>query len=550
MRIKFNILILLFLALTSSLSAQVPDKPLTGIEEQKIWGNDSVAARMTDTLMNENLNLFVSDKLDSLVNTWYIKNAFVYDKSEFDSLPENIKTYLPDSVYISRLQAIDSFLPLPYNETVRNFIGLYTIRKRELTSYIYGLSNYYFPIFEEALERYQLPHELKYLPIIESALNPKAFSRAGASGLWQFMIGTGKLYGLEVNSYIDERNDPIKSSDAAARYLRDLYAIYGDWHLVIAAYNCGPGTINKAVRRNGGKQNYWEIYYSLPRETRGYIPVFIAATYMMHYGKEHMMKAAEPRFKTVTDTIEIHNYLNFEQLAAVLNISIEELRQLNPQYRRDIIPARPEKPYVLKLPAESVSAFIDNQSQVFAYNRDKYFPNNQLVPLRSGRTRGSRTIINTAGMNESTYVVKSGDNLGAIASKYRVTVNDLKEWNNLKKHNLRIGQQLIVYVTGKSNKNKIIQGDKPKTETQALAVSPAETKTTNTDSSVVSTVSKMNEAASTEEYILYTVQSGDSLFTIAKKFPGITDADLKAFNNIRNVKGLYPGQQIKIPKRA
>lgn len=550
MRIKYNILYLSLLLLTSSLFAQVPDKNLTGFDVQKAWGSDSVAARMADTLENENLNLLVSDKLDSLVNTWYIKNAFVYDKSEFDSLPENIKTYLPDSVYISRLQAIDSFLPLPYNETVRNFIGLYTIRKRELASYIYGLSNYYFPIFEEALERYHLPNELKYLPIIESALNPKAFSRAGASGLWQFMIGTGKLYGLEVNSYIDERNDPIKASDAAARYLRDLYDIYGDWHLVIAAYNCGPGNINKAVRRNGGKQNYWDIYYSLPRETRGYIPVFIAATYMMNYGQLHMMKAAEPKFKTVTDTIEIHNYLNFEQLAAVMNISVEELRQLNPQYRRDIVPARQDKPYILKLPAESVSAFIDNQSQIFAYNRDKYFPNNQLVPLRSGRSRGSKVAINPAGMNETVYVVKSGDNLGAIASKYRVTVDDLKDWNNLKKHNLKIGQQLIVYVAGKTGKGKNVQAEKQNTGNQTLAAVPAEIKTAVPDTTAAASAPKVNETASTDDYILYTVQSGDSLFTIAKKFPGITDADLKAFNNIRNVRGLYPGQQIKIPKRA
>jgi membrane-bound lytic murein transglycosylase D len=550
MKIRYNIIILSFLAFASSISAQVPDKSLTGFDVQKVGGIDSVAARMADTLVNENLNLLVSDKLDSLVNTWYIKNAFVYDKSEFDSLPENIKTYLPDSVYISRLQALDSFLPLPYNETVRNLIGLYTIRKRDLTSYIYGLSNYYFPIFEEALERYQLPHELKYLPIIESALNPKALSRAGASGLWQFMIGTGKLYGLEINSYIDERNDPIKASDAAARYLRDLFDIYGDWHLVIAAYNCGPGNINKAVRRNGGKQNYWDIYYSLPRETRGYIPVFIAATYMMNYGQEHTMKAAEPKFKTVTDTIKIHNYLNFEQLAAVLNISVEELRQLNPQYRRDIIPARQEKPYILRLPAESVSAFIDNQSQIFAYNREKYFPNNQLVPLRPGRSRGSKVIINPAGMNESTYVVKSGDNLGAIASRYRVTVDDLKEWNNLKKTNLKIGQQLTVYVAGKTAKSKNTQPEKPSTESQAVATTPAKLKISGSDSSGVASSTKTNETASTEDYILYTVQSGDSLFTIAKKFPGITDADLKAFNNIRNVRGLYPGQQIKIPKRA
>ncbi|HEY5510223.1 MAG TPA: transglycosylase SLT domain-containing protein [Prolixibacteraceae bacterium] len=552
MLIKLNILIFAILAQTVIAFAQKPSKTLSAEEEQKIWATDSVGNKMADKMVNENLNLFVSDKLDSLVNTWYVKNAFVYDKSEFNSLPEEIKTYLPDTVYINRLQAIDSFLPLPYNETVRNFIGLYTIRKRELTSYIYGLSNYYFPIFEEALERYQLPHELKYLPIIESALNPKAFSRAGASGLWQFMIGTAKLYGLEVNSYIDERNDPIKSSDAAARYLRDLYAIYGDWHLVIAAYNCGPGNINKAVRRNGGQQNYWAIYYSLPRETRGYIPVFIAASYMMHYGNEHMLKAAEPRFKTLTDTIEVHNYLNFEQLAAVMNISVEELRQLNPQYRRDIVPARPEKPYLLKLPSEKISAFIDNQVQIFAYERERYFPNNQLVPLKNVRSRGSKTnYAGAAGMKEITHVVASGDNLGSIASKYRVSIDDLKEWNSFRKKTLQIGQHVIVYAPSKTLKIQEAKIEKSKADQPSLANnSSPETKKVETASMASSTAQAGKETTTSEEFILYTVQIGDSLFTIAKKFPGITDADLIAYNKIRNVRGLYPGQQIKIPKRA
>ncbi len=552
MTIKFKILILTILLLSGSVMAQVPEKPITAEEEQKVWGNDTIANKMADKMVIENLNLLVSDKLDSLVNTWYIKNAFIYDKSDFETLPEEIKTYLPDSVYISRLQALDSFLPLPYNETVRNLIGLYTIRKRELTSYIYGLSNYYFPIFEEALERYNLPHELKYLPIIESALNPKAFSRAGASGLWQFMIGTGKLYGLEINSYIDERNDPIKSSDAAARYLRDLYAIYGDWHIVIAAYNCGPGNINKAVRRSGGKQSYWDIYYSLPRETRGYIPVFIAATYMMNYGKEHSMKAAEPKFKTVTDTIEIHNYLNFEQVAATINMPVEELRQLNPQYRRDIIPARPDKPYLLKLPAEAISAFIDNETQIFAYNRDKYFPNNMLVPLRGSRTTASRRSsgLSVAGMKEITYVVKSGDNLGSIASKHRVTVNDLKEWNDFRKKTLQVGQRITVYVPGKPLKSKEAQIEKSKAEQQTIAAQITEGKPDNTVSAALPGNDTTPASSGSDEYTIYTVQNGDSLFTIAKKFPGITDADLKAFNNIRNVKGLYPGQQLKIPKRA
>jgi len=551
MAIKLNILALIILSLPFSVIAQVTEKPITAEEEQKIWGNDSVANNMADKVINENLNMLVSDKLDSLVNTWYIKNAFAYDNTEFDALPEEIKTYLPDSVYISRLQAIDSYLPLPYNETVRNFIGLYTIRKRELTSYMLGLSNYYFPIFEEALERYQLPLELKYLPIIESALNPKIVSRAGASGLWQFMIGTGKLYGLEINSYIDERNDPIKSSDAAARYLRDLYNIYGDWHVVIAAYNCGPGNINKAVRRSGGKQSYWDIYYSLPRETRGYIPVFIAATYVMNYEKEHLLKATEPKFKTVTDTIEVHNYLNFEQLSAVLNIPIEEIRRLNPQYRRDIIPARPDKTYLLKLPNEAISAYIDNQTQIFAYNRDKYFPNNQLVPLKGKSTKNSKGAITPVdGMRELTHVVKSGDNLGAIASKYRVSVNDLKAWNDFRKKTLQIGQRITVYVPGKPLKSKETVIEKPATTPPTLANQPTETKSGSAISQAVTSPSMEVTSTTSDEYILYTVQRGDSLFTIAKKFPGITDADLKAFNNIRNVKGLYVGQQLKIPKRA
>lgn len=549
MTLKSTFLLLSFLTCMLGALAQEPVKTLTAEEEQKIWGTDSVGNKLADKIINENLNMLVSDKLDSLTNSWYIKNAFTYDRSEFDALPEELKSYLPDSVYTSRLQALDSFLPLPYNETVRNFIGLYTIRKRELTNYMLGLSNYYFPIFEEALERYQLPLELKYLPIIESALNPKIVSRAGASGLWQFMIGTGKLYGLEINSYIDERNDPIKSSDAAARYLRDLYAIYGDWHVVIAAYNCGPGNINKAVRRSGGKQSYWDIYYSLPRETRGYIPVYIAASYVMNYAKEHMLKAAEPKFKTVTDTIEVHNYLNFEQLAAIMNITVDELRQLNPQYRRDVIPARPDKPYLLKLPVDAISAFIDNETQIFAYNRDKYFPNNMLIPLK-GRGRYTRAT-STEGMKEITHIVKSGDNLGSIASKYRVTVNDLKEWNDLRKKTLRIGQLITLYVPGKSLKSKEPLLAKPKSNPQVLASTPATpADSTKKATPVAANTTSGSDTAASGDYILYTIQSGDSLFTIAKKFPGITDADLRAFNNIRNVKGLVVGQQLKIPKKA
>jgi membrane-bound lytic murein transglycosylase D len=273
---------------------------------------------------------------------------------------------------------------------------------------------------------------------------------------------------------------------------------------------------------------------------------------MMHYGKEHQLKAAEPKFKTLTDTIEIHNYLNFEQIAATINIPVEEIRQLNPQYRRDIIPARPEKPYLLKLPAESVSAFIDNETQIFAFNRDKYFPNNTLVPTRSSRTTASRGSSGTpaAGMKEITYVVKSGDNLGSIASRHRVTVNDLREWNDFRKKTLQIGQRITVYVPNKTVKSKEAQIEKPKPESQTLAAQPNVGNSVSTDSASALSAATTSLTAGSDEYIIYTVQNGDSLFTIAKKFPGITDADLRAFNNIRNVRGLYPGQQLKIPKKA
>ncbi len=542
-KMKFKILIILALAFSLNTQAQ-NDLPEAVPDDNSSWASDTAGNKLADKLINENLDFLASDKLDSMVNTWYVQKAFAYDSLEIATLPDELRLPLPDSVYIQRLQSIDSYISLPYNETVKNFIGLYTIRKRELTSIMLGLSNYYFPLFEEALERYNLPHELKYLPIIESALNPKAYSRAGASGLWQFMVGTGKMYGLEVNSYIDERNDPIKSTDAAARYLRDLYNMYGDWHLVIAAYNCGPGTINRAVRRNGGKQNYWDIYYSLPKETRGYIPVFIAAVYMMHFNKEHQLYPVAPSFETITDTVQVKTYVNFEQLAANLNVSIEELKQLNPQYRRNIIPARPEKPYVLKLPLEAISPFIDKEQQIYAYNRDRYFPNNQIITPKT-TTTATRNIASIEGMKQITYTVKSGDNLGAIASKYRVSVSNLRSWNNIRKNLIRTGQRLAIYVPDNSPKKPASSN-----EQQILATTQSAPVAKDSAKVATSTPALSERELLNEEYTLYTVQRGDSLFTIAQKFPGITDQDIKQYNKINNVRAIYPGQQIKIPKKA
>jgi membrane-bound lytic murein transglycosylase D len=425
-----------------------------------------------------------------------------------------------------------------------------------MVSIMMGLTNYYFPLFEEALAKYDLPIELKYLPIIESALNPKIVSRAGASGLWQFMHGTAKMYGLEINSYIDERNDPIKATDAAARYLKDLFAIYGDWHVVIAAYNCGPGNINKAVRRSGGKQNYWEIYSKLPRETRGYIPIFIAANYVMNYAKDHHLFPVQPSFNLITDTVVINSYLNFQQIASVLNIPVQEIRQLNPQYKRDIIPAKPDKNFVLKLPVDKISPFIDNQAQIFAYERDKYFPNNQIVLTKEDRN------FSIEGKKKILYTVKAGDNPGAVASKFKVGKNALCEWNNIRRNRIRVGQRLAIYVDEKS---PMAKAGPSKTKSDA----PPITKKTDTPigkaaSSLTKVDSSKTPAATAEisrkpievingvnvmegEYTYYTVRRGDSLYTIAKQFAGVSHTEIKMLNNIKDAKSLVVGQKLKIP---
>jgi len=539
---KFGILILIFLTFTLGVNAQINTKlPNTSIDTNEVNCLDSIKCNLPDSFSDDNLDNILSDKLDSMVNTWYVQNAFSVDSltkaySHFTE-PQD----LPDSVYISRLQNLDSYISLPFNETVKKFIHFYLNKRRGQLSIMMGLTNYYFPLFEEALAKYNLPAELKYLPIIESALNPKIVSRAGASGLWQFMYGTGKMYGLEINSYIDERNDPIKSTDAAARYLRDLYEIYGDWHVVIAAYNCGPGNVNKAVRRSGGKQNYWEIYSKLPKETRGYIPIFIAATYVMNHAKEHNLIPIQPSFRILTDTIILRSYVNFEQIAANLDIPIQEIRQLNPQYKRDVIPAKADKPYVLKLPLDKISPFIDNETQIFAYNRDKYFPNNQIVLIREEKG-SSRFSID--GKKKIFYTVKRGDNPGAIASRYRISVSSLREWNNMPHNTIRVGQKLAIFVNENSPLAKVSKTVAKIEVPQNKAQAP----NANVPQQIQPVVS--SESALNGEFTLYTVRSGDSLFTIAKQFAGVSDLEIKLLNNIKNARGLIPGQKLKIPVKA
>lgn len=351
-------------------------------------------------------------------------------KSNFDT-----DVAYPDSVYINRLYSLPTEMELVYNPVVRSYIDMYTGRMRGSVEYFLGKSDYYFPIFEQALDKYGLPLELKYLPIIESALNPTIASRMGATGLWQFMIGTGKMYDLEVNTLVDERRDPLKSTDAAARYLRDLHNIYGDWNLVIAAYNCGPGNVNKAIKRSGGQTDYWAIYPYLPKETRGYVPAFIAAAYVMNYYSEHNICPFEYKYTHSTDTIVVDKQLHLQQVAEVLNVPLDELRTLNPQYKKDIVPGE-FKSYVLNLPSMNAVEFEVQRDSIFSYKATEFLAHRKVV-TPSGYTA-------SVGTDAKRYKVRRGDNLASIANKHGVSATQIKRWNGLKSNRLRAGQILAV----------------------------------------------------------------------------------------------------------
>ncbi len=348
-------------------------------------------------------------------------------------------TALPDSVYKARLQALPCVIELPYNERVRAFILRYVKRNPKQVARMMRMSEYYFPLFEETLGRYNLPYELENLPVIESALNPMARSHVGAAGLWQFMPGTAKLYGLEVNSLVDERMDPVKSTEAACRFLSSMYAIYHDWNLVIAAYNCGAGNVNKAIRRAGGKRDFWSIYPYLPRETRNYVPIFIAANYAMNYGQEHGICKAPIEKTMLTDTILTTRRMHLQQLSQNLDIDMNELRRLNPQYSRDILPGGTA--YALCLPSEKVGLFIDQEEAIIAYKADSLI-NNRRAEIDLAKVTSINGAYRVNGVTY--YTIKKGDTLSGIAKKFHCTVKQLKQWNNLTSDNIREGKKLKI----------------------------------------------------------------------------------------------------------
>ena len=356
-----------------------------------------------------------------------------------DCVATHDTTSLPDSVYKARLQALPCVIELPYNERVRAFILRYVKRSPKQVARMMRMSEYYFPIFEEALCRYELPYELECLPVIESALNPIARSHVGAAGLWQFMPATAKLFGLEVNSLVDERMDPIRSTEAACRFLSSMYNVYHDWNLVIAAYNCGSGNVNKAIRRAGGKRDFWSIYPFLPKETRNYVPIFIAANYAMNYGQEHGICKAPAEKTMLTDTIRTTQRLHLQQVSENLGIEMEELRRLNPQYSRDILPGGSE--YTLCLPAEKMGLFIDQQDSILAYKADSLI-NNRRAEIDMAKITSITGGYRVNGVTY--YTIKNGDSLSTIAKKFHCTVKQLKQWNGLKSDNIRAGNKLKI----------------------------------------------------------------------------------------------------------
>ena len=357
-----------------------------------------------------------------------------------DCIATHDTTTLPDSVYKARLQALPCVIELPYNERVRAFILRYVKRSPKQVARLMRMSEYYFPLFEEALARYNLPYELKYVPIIESALNPMARSHAGAAGLWQFMPGTGKLFGLEVNSLVDERMDPIKSTEAACRFLSSMYSVFHDWNLVIAAYNCGSGNVNKAIRRAGGKRDFWSIYPFLPLETRNYVPIFIAANYAMNYGQEHgICKAPIEDKAMITDTIRTTQRMHLHQVSMNLDIPMDELRRLNPQYSRDILPGG--STYSLCLPADKVGPFIDMQDSIIAYKADSLI-NNRRAEIDMAKVTSITGAYRVNGVTY--YTIKRGDTLSGIAKKFHCSVKQLKTWNGLTSDAIREGKKLKI----------------------------------------------------------------------------------------------------------
>lgn len=450
-------------------------------------------------------------RYDSLWMRELINAAPLFDEiyEEVVSL-DTIATYeldLPTDTLKLRLARLNEKTPfnVAYNTSLENVIRSFLTRKRDLMERMLTVSQFYFPLFEQELDNHDIPLEMKYLSIVESALNPRARSRVGATGLWQFMYGTGREMKLNITSYVDERSDPIKSTEAACKYLNRLYSIYEDWDLALAAYNSGPGNVNKAIRRSGGYKNYWNIRRNLPRETAGYVPAFLATMYIFEYAEEHGLKGKKAeRAYFETDTIHVKNLITFDQITQITGIDKEELKLLNPSYKLDAIPFIEGKSHTLRLPVSLIGKFVQNEEAIYAHVEKELKSKESPLPK----------LVQQAEQDRIRYKVRSGDYLGKIAERYGIGVSQIKRWNGLRSNNLKIGQRLTIF---------------PRKNIRA-AVTP---KNTPTRTAVAGNI-KVHE-----------VRSGDSLWTISRKYPGISIENLRKWNGISG-NNLKPGTKLKL----
>lgn len=485
------------------------------VKTDTIKVNEAIILKETDTLLQDSLKLKDDVEVTLLDSLWLqeIYNSPLYDTIQYvidDTKLVDIQLdELPTELLKERLQKLDNETPfnVEYNKGLERLIKAYLKTRKKSFGVLMSRAKYYFPMFEEHLDKYDIPLEIKYLAIVESALKPRAKSRVGATGLWQFMYQTGKQFDLNVSSYVDERQDPLKATEAACKYLTALYKIFGDWDLALAAYNSGPGNVNKAIRRSGGKRNYWNIRQHLPRETAGYLPAFYATLYIMNYADEHNIAPKKEKINLFeTDTIHVKKQMTFEQINKFLDVDIDMLKFLNPQYKLDIIPYRKNKNYYVRLPLYNVGQYISNEKELYAF-------------IDAEEAKREKTLPAYVEMNDRIrYRVRSGDYLGKIANKYGVSVSSIKRWNGLRSNRLKIGQRLTIY--------------------------PRKLNTTVSKT----TTKKTSKPLPKGEYTTYVVKKGDSLWTISKKFPNVSIQNLKEWNNIWSAKSLKPGMKLKIFK--
>jgi len=582
-----SILILLLLLSSTFLQASLvnfPDTITVPTENKRIheFRGDSLLPYDTinsfDEFLKQNEGSYVLDMLDSLVTQKFFNTSGYIDDTTILNVynfPADYVPEYPDSVLRTRIEELNknSVIELTYNKQVKNFIKLYSTKRRELASKVMGLSEIYFPLFEEQLDRFNMPLELKYLAIVESALNPTANSRAGAKGLWQFMYRTGKVYGLKSNSLVEDRFDPYKATIAACEHLQDLYDIYGDWSLAMAAYNSGAGNVNKAIRRAGGVKNYWAVWPFLPRETRGYVPAFIGVMYLLNYPAEHNIYPVRPDFLYADiDTVVVNDVLSFDQVSEMLGVPMADLKFLNPAYKHGIIPTTKDHKYIMRLPREYIGDFIDKEKELYAFKSKNGIEKDKLLAeIKKAQER-------------SIHYVRSGENLGSIANKYRTSVRKLKSWNNLRGNTIYPGQKLVVYAPGyvpskkkntsapvnisnrdekyhtvRSGENLGLIANKYKCSVSDLkkwnglsgnTIIPSQKLLVYAPKSKTEKTKSAKSTTSDKDFVYHTVRSGDTLWDIAKLYDGVSVEQIKSLNNIKNSKRLKPGQKLKVSSKG